>query len=245
MISKITVPRVGGLALIIGSALYILSTLIMSGIVVGGASASDLYAYIDAIADAPLLAGFAAMLGVVALMILLWGLMVMWQTAQSECALDTFVRMGLVGVILAVILLMVAQSANYATSHVVEHGVGAGVGPDQTEFLRTTGMQLQSITGVAGSLASITGLIGYVVLGFALARKFRPGAYRILAFIVGIAAIISLIGFVLTEPFHELIDTLAPMFTALSMLYLAWWIIIGVGVYQERFGLRIGVTPEH
>lgn len=245
VISKITAPRVGGLALIIGSALYILSTLITAIIVVDGASASDLYAYVDAIADAPLLAGFAAMLGTVALMILLWGLSVMWQTAQSECALDTFVKFGLIGVILAVIFLMVAQSANYATSQVVEHGVGAGVGSDQTEFLKTTGIHLQSVAGVARTLASIAELIGYVVLGFALARKFRPGTYRILTFFVGIGAIVSLIGLLLTEPFHGLIDTLAPIFTALSLLYLVWWIIIGVGVYQERFGLRIGVTPEH
>ena len=146
---------------------------------------------------------------------------------------------------LAVIFLIVTQTANYATSHVVEHGVGAGAGPDQTEFLRNTGMHLQSVASIARAVASIAGLMGYVVLGFALARKFRPGGYRILAFIVGISAIVSLIGVVLTEPFHGLIDTLAPIFTFLSMLYLVWWIIIGVGVYQERFGLRIGVTPEH
>ena len=94
-------------------------------------------------------------------------------------------------------------------------------------------------------MAGITGLMGYVVLGFALGRKFRPGVNRWLAFIVGVGAIVSLIGIILTEPFHELIDTLAPIFTVLSMLYLVWWIIIGYGVYTERLGLRIGVTPEH
>ena len=75
--AMITVPRVGGLALILGSVLYIISTFISSGIGVGGASASDIYAYIDAIADAPLLAAFAAMLSAVASLILLWGLIVM------------------------------------------------------------------------------------------------------------------------------------------------------------------------
>ena len=243
--SMITVARMGGLALIIGSALYIVATLITPGYVINEANASDLYALVDAIADNPLLTDFAAMLGAVSLMFLLWGLIVMWQTAQSECALDTFVKFGLVGVMLAVGSLLIAQCLNYTTSHVVEHGIGAGAGPDQIEALKATGMHLQSIAGVARLLGSISGLMGYVVLGFALARKFRPGAYRILALVVGIGAIVSLTGVVLTEPFHDLIDTLAPIFTVLSVLYLVWWIIIGVGVYQERFGLRVGVTPEH
>ncbi len=243
--AMITVPRVGGLALIIGAALYIISTFMSPGIVVDGADASDLYGYVDAIADAPLLAGFSAMLGAVASLILLWGLIVMWQTAQSKCALDTFVKFGLAGVMLAVISLLMAHAFTYATSHVVEHGIGAGAGPDQTDSLRTIGVHMQSVAGAARAMASVAGLLGYLVLGFALARKFQPGGYRILALIVGIGAIVSLIGFALTEPFHELINTLGPIFTALSLLYLVWWIVIGIGVYQERFGLQIGVTPEH
>ncbi len=243
--SMITVPRMGGLALIIGSAFYIVATFITPGYVINDANASDLYALVDAIADNPLLTDFAALLGGVSLMFLLWGLIVMWQTAQSECALDTFVKFGLVGVMLAVVTLLIAQCLNYSTSNVVEHGIGAGVGPDQSEALRATAIHLQSIAGAARFVGLTSGLMGYVVLGFALARKFRPGAYRILALVVGIGALASLIGVALTEPFHDLIDTLAPIFTVLSILYLVWWIVIGVGVYQERFGLRVGVTPEH
>ena len=243
--SMITVPRMGGLALIIGSAFYIVATFITPGYVINDANAGDLYALVDAIADNPLLTDFAALLGGVSLMFLLWGLIVMWQTAQSECALDTFVKFGLVGVMLAVVTLLIAQCLNYSTSNVVEHGIGAGVGPDQSEALRATAIHLQSIAGAARFVGLTSGLMGYVVLGFALARKFRPGAYRILALVVGIGALASLIGVALTEPFHDLIDTLGPIITVLSMLYLVWWIVIGVGVYQERFGLRVGVTPEH
>ena len=243
--SMITVPRMGGLALIIGSAFYIVATFITPGYVINDANAGDLYALVDAIADNPLLTDFAALLGGVSLMFLLWGLIVMWQTAQSECALDTFVKFGLVGVMLAVVTLLIAQCLNYTTAHVVEHGIGAGAGPDQSEALRATAVHLQSIAGVARFMGLTSGLMGYVVLGFALARKFRPGAYRILALVVGIGALASLIGVALTEPFHDLIGTLGPIITVSSMLYLVWWIVIGVGVYQERFGLRVGVTPEH
>lgn len=243
--AMITAPRVGGVALIGGSALYIISTFITSGVVLGGGEVTDIYAVIDAIADNALLTGFGAVLGSVSLMILLWGLIVMWQTAQSECALDTFVKFGLIGVILAFISLLVAESLTYTTSHVVEHGLGAGAGPDQSESIAVAALNLQSVASAAKLMSSITGLLGHLVLGFALARKFRPGAYRILAFIVGVGAIVSLIGMILTEPFYELIDSLAPMFTILSVLYLVWWIVIGIGMYQERFGLRIGVTPEH
>lgn len=240
--SMITTPRVGGLALILGAALYIVVTLITPGHLIGETTAGDLGSMVDAIADNPLLTAFAAMLGSVALMFLIWGLTVMWQTAQNECALDAFVKFGLVGVMLALVSFLIAQCLNYTTSHVVDHGIGAGTGADQTESLRAIALQMQSIGGAVRLLGALSGLTGYVVLGFAFARKFRPGMYRILA---RIAAIVSLIGVVLTEPFHELIDALAPIFTVLSILYLVWWIIIGVGVYQERFGLRIGTTPEH
>lgn len=243
--AMITEARVGGLALIIGSALYIVSTLIMPGNVIDGGNGSDLHALIDAIADNSLLTAFAAVLGAVSLMFLLWGLVVMWRTAQSDCALDTFVKFGLIGVMLATISLLMSQCLTFATSHVVAHGIGAGAGPNQTESLADMALNLQLIAGAARLMGSISGLMGYVVLGFALARKFRPGAYRVLAFIVAIGAIISLVGIVLTEPFHDLIDALAPIFMVLSILYLVWWIIIGVGVYQGRFGLRLGVTPEH
>ncbi len=241
----ITTPRVGGLVLIIGATLYIIATLITPGHLIGETTAGDLGSLVDAIADHPLLTAFAAMLAAVALMFLIWGLTVMWQTAQNECALDAFVKFGLAGVMLALVSFLIAQCLNYTTSHVVDHGIGAGTGADQTESLRAIAIQMQSIGGAARLLGALSGLTGYVVLGFAFARKFRPGMYRILALIVGIAAIVSLIGVVLTEPFHELIDTLAPIFTVLSILYLVWWIIIGIGVYQERFGLRIGTTPEH
>ena len=243
--AMITVARTGGLALMIGSAFYIVSTLLAPGSFADGSDASSVYAMTDAIADNPLLTDFSSILGAVSLMVLLWGLIVMWQTAQSPCALDTFVKFGLVGVVLAVVCLLAAQSFNYVTSHVVEHGVGLGAGADQTETLRAIGNHMQSMAGAARLMAGITGLMGYVVLGFAMARKFRPGANRWLALIVGVGAIVSLIGLILTEPFHELIDTLAPIFTVLSMLYLVWWIVIGYGVYTERLGLKIGVTPEH
>lgn len=243
--SMITVPRIGGLALILGAALYIVATLITPGHLIGATDAADLGSLVDAIGDSPLLTAFAAMLGSVSLMLLIWGMTVMWQTAQSPCALDTFVKFGLAGIFLALVGFLIAQCLNYTTSHVVDHGIGAGTGPDQTETLRAIAIHMQSVAGVARLLGALSGLTGYVVLGFAFARKFKPGMYRILARIVGIAAIVSLVGVVLTEPFHELIDALAPIFTVLSILYLVWWIIIGIGVYQERFGLRIGVTPEH
>ncbi len=241
--SMITTPRVGGSALIIGAALFIIATLITPGHFIGATMAGDLGSSVDAVADNPLLTAFAAMLGSVALMSLIWGLTVMWQTAQNECALDAFVKFGLVGVMLALVSFLIAQCLNYTTSHVVDHGIGAGT--DQTEAIRSIAIQMQSIGGAAKLLGALSGLTGHVVLGFAYARKFRPGVNRILARIVGIVAIVALISVVLTEPFYELIDVLTPLFTLLSILYLVWWIIIGVGVYREHFGLRIGTTPEH
>ena len=243
--AMITVARTGGLALMIGSAFYVVSILLTPGNAMDATYSSDIYAMTDAIADNPLLTDFAAFLGGVSLMFLLWGLVVMWQTAQSPCALDTFVKFGLVGIVLAVVCLIAAQSFNYVTSHVVEHGVGLGAGADQEDALKALGNQMQSIASVARLMAGITGSMGYVVLGFALVRKFRPGAYRWLALVMGVGAIVSLIGLILTEPFHDFIDTVAPIFTVLSILHLVWWIVLGYGVYTERFGLRIGVTPEH
>lgn len=240
--ANITAARAGGLALIIGSALYIASTLILSVIIHLNGEVSDLNGQVDAIAENPSLTWFSTVLGGVGLMFMLWGLVVMWQTAQSQCALDTFVKFGLVGLTLALVSLFLSDVLNYMTSHVVDHGIGESADADQ---VRLTAMHLQSISGSARVMGSITGLMGYVVLGFALARKFRPGAHKILAYIVGIGAVVSLVGVVLTEPFHEIIDVLAPIFAVLSMLYLVWLIIVGIGIYQERFGLRIGVTPEH
>jgi hypothetical protein len=243
--AMITVARVGGLALIIGPALYIASTFVMPGYVINGANASDLNALVDAISESPLLTNLAVVLGGVGLMFMLWGLIVMWQTAQSECALDTFVKFGLISVVLAVVSFLIVQCLNYTTSHVVEHGIGAAAGAEQGENLRAIGLHVQSIAVGARLLGAMSGLMGHVVLGFALARKFRPGGHRSLALMVGISAIVSLIGVVLTEPFNDLFDVLPPMFAVLSIFYLVWWVIIGIGVYRGHFGLRVGVTPEH
>ena len=240
--AMITVPRVGGLALIIGSALYIASTLIMSSMIHINGEGSDLNAIVDAIADAPSLTWFSAVSGGVGAMFMLWGLTVMWQTAQSPCVLDTFVKFGLVSLMLALVSFFMSDVLVYTTSHIVDHGIGESAYASQ---FGATAMHMQSMAGSARLMGSISGLMGYVVLGFALARKFRPGAYKTLAFVVGIGAVISLVGVVLTEPFHEIIDTLTPIFAVLSILYLVWLIVIGIGIYQKRFGLRIGVTPEH
>ena len=238
----ITEPRMGGLGLIIGSALYIASTLILSIIVHINGEVDDLNAIVDAIADNPTMTWFSTVLGAMGLMFMLWGLIVMWQTAQSTCAVDTFVKFGLFGLMLALISFFFSDALTYMTSHVVEHGIGESADDDQ---LRYTALNMQAIAGSARVMGSVSGLTGYIVLGFSLGRKFKPGTYKRLAYAVAIGAVISLVGVVLTEPFHEIINTLAPMFAVLSMLYLVWLIIIGFGIYQGRFGLRIGVTPEH
>ncbi len=245
MISKITTARVGGLALMVGAALYIISTLITAVFVIEWGDVSDVYSNVDAIADAPHLTGFATILGLVSLMILLWGMVVMWQTAQNECALDVFVKFGLAGVIFAVILLIMAEGFTYVTSHVVEHGIGSGSDPDQTGRLIATGVHMQAVANSTRLIAGVSGVLGHLVLGFAWARKFLPGAYRIMARVVGVVSIVFSIGMLMTEPIPDLIELLSPILTALLVLYLAWWIVIGVGVYLERFGLRVGKTPEH
>ena len=93
----------GGLALIIGSALYIASTLILSVIVHTNGEVNDLNALVDSISDNPSLTWFSTVLGGVGLMFMLWGLLVMWQTAQSKCALDTFVKFGIFGLMFALV----------------------------------------------------------------------------------------------------------------------------------------------
>ena len=179
-------------------------------------------------------------------MFLLWGFLVVWQTALTPCALDIFIKYGLIGVMIAVVFLLFGHAFNYTASHVIEHGVGAGTGPDQTEALNVTARQMLSAGGVARLVAAVAGLTGYIGLGFAFARKFKPGRYRELARIVGIVATISMIGLIPTVPFFDFMNPSGPVFTGLSLLYFLWWIVIGVGVYQERFGLQVGVvTPEH
>ena len=244
--SMITVPRVGGLALIIGAVSYIVSTLLMPGFVIGTAGPNDLQAMVDAVAGRPLLTYFAAAIGAVGVMFLLWGYLVVWQTAQTPCALDIFIKYGLVGVMIAVVFLLLGHAFNYTASHVIEHGIGAGTGPDQTEALETTARHMLSAGGVARLVGAVTGLTGYIALGFAIARKFKPGGYRELARVIGIVAVVSMIGMILTVPFVDFMNPSGPVFTALSIIYYLWWIVIGVGVHQERFGLQVGVvTPEH
>lgn len=242
----ITVPRVGGLALIIGAVSYIVSTLLMPGYLIGAADPNDLQASVDAVADRRLLTYFAAALGAMGVMFILWGYLVVWQTALTPCALDIFIKFGLLSVMIAVVFLLVGHAFNYTASQVVVHGIGAGTGPDQTEALTVTARHMLSAGGVARLVAAVAGLTGYIALGFAFARKFKPGGYRELARVVGIVAVVSMIGLILTVPFFDFMNPSAPVFTSLSMLYFLWWILIGVGVYQERFGLQVGVvTPEH
>ncbi|MYA59737.1 MAG: hypothetical protein F4X40_04160 [Chloroflexi bacterium] len=244
--SMITVPRVGGLALIIGAVTYIVSTLLMPGFVIGAAGPNDLQATLDAIASRPLLTYFAAAIGAVGVMFLLWGYLVVWQTAQTPCALDIFIKYGLVGVMIAVVFLLLGHGFSYTASHVIERGIGAGTGPDQTEALNVTARQMLSAGAVARLVGAVAGLTGYIALGFGFARKFKPGGYRELARVVGIVATVSMIGLMLTVPFSDFMNPSGPVFTALSILYFLWWIVIGVGVYQQRFALQVGVvTPEH
>lgn len=244
--SMITVPRVGGLALIIGAVSYIISTFLMPGFVIGAAGPNDLQSLLDAIADRPLLPYIAAAIGAMGVMFLLWGYLVVWQTAQTPCALDIFIKYGLVGVMIAVVFLLLAQAFNYTASHVIEHGIGAGTGPDQIRALENTARHMLSAGAVARLVGAVTGLTGYIALGFGFARKFKPGGYRELARVVGIVATVSMVGLILTVPFFDFMNPSGPVFTALSMLFFLWWIVIGVGVYQERFGLQVGVvTPEH
>ena len=244
--SMITIPRVGGLALIVGAVSCIVSTLLVPGFVIGAGGTNDLQATVDAIANHPLLTYFAAAIGAVGVMSLLWGYLVVWQTAQTPCALDIFIKYGLVGVMIAVVFLLLGHAFNYTASHVIEIGIGAGTGPDQTEALENTARHMLSAGAAARLVGAVAGLTGYIALGFGFARKFQPGGYRELARAVGIVATVSMIGLILTVPFFDFMNPSAPLFTALSILFFLWWIVIGVGVYQERFGLQVGVvTPEH
>ena len=110
----------------------------------------------------------------------------------NPCALDIFIKYGLVGVMIAVVFVLLGHAFNYTASHVIERGIGAGTGPDQTEALEATARYMLSAGAVARLVGAVTGLTGYIALGFGFARKFKPGGYREISRVVGIVATASM-----------------------------------------------------
>ena len=128
--------KIGGLSLIIGTSLVVVMLSLTPGLgLIDYVDADDFIGMGRAIQENVALTFFAAMLGVLGLVLQLYGVLVLRRALMGEGASDTIARFGAMALCLGVVISLIDRTALYTAAHTLEYGIGAGAGPDQSQLL--------------------------------------------------------------------------------------------------------------
>lgn len=225
--------RIGGALLIIGTSLVVVMLALTPGLaLVDFVDADDFIGMSQVVRDNAALSFSVTIIGVLGLMLQLYGLLVLRKAVPGEGAFDTIAKFGVMAFGLGVVVSVVDRTLLYTAAHTMEYGIGAGVGPDQTQFLEVAAVMLlkvQSAFNLTGFYAFLLGSIG---LGVGLIPRLRSASYRVVGVLMVVSCWVSLVFLAVISPFYGLAGSFFLLFAVGVNLGNVWLIMLGVGLYR-------------
>ena len=226
-----TDAKIGGLALIAGSVAVIIRGLLTpGGPLIDTVSRFDLIAVSEALVANAILTHTMSLLFAVAMILILYGLVVIWKIAPAEDAMGAVLRIGVSMLAFSMFFLAATAGLDHATVHVVQHGVGAERTETQAQDLALT---LQSVKFGIRYIAGAVGALGFVLLSLGVSARSPAGFNWVAAQVAFVCSILVLILLLITEHFHDInIDLMYWVGSLLGAVIFIWVIILGVGLYK-------------
>ncbi len=225
--------KIGGLSLIIGTSLVVVMLSLTPSLgLIDYVDADDFIGMGRAIQDNVALTFFAAMLGVLGLVLQLYGVLVLRRVVLGEGANDTIARFGAMALGLGVVISLIDRTALYTATHTLEYGIGAGTGPDQSQLLDLVSVILLKFHAGLSLMGFYAFLLGSIGLGVGLMTRIRAPSHRAVAVLMVLSCLVSLVFVAVISPFHGLAGSFFAMFALTVMLGNAWLVMLGIGLYK-------------
>ena len=172
-----------------------------------------------------------SLLFAVAMLLFLYGLMVIWKAVPADGGMDSVARIGLLMLVFAISCLIITSGLNHAIVHVTQHGIGSeqpeGRLQDLALTLQTTKFGLRYIAGTVG-------ILGFALLSLGLSTRLPAGFNEIAARVTAVCSALGLILVLVTEHYHDVdIGQIAQASLLLVVVTIVWVIILGVGLYKR------------
>ncbi len=225
--------RIGGVALIVGSVMVVVTFLLTpGGLVIDPVELADLVGLSGVMLENAALSYFTTILNSLGLVMQLYGLFVIRRAMRGGGASDALVRFGVMAMAFAIVLFIVEKGVLYTVVQTLEYGVGAGAGPDQTQLLNLIAVTLLSANSGIRIMAGFTSLLGLIGLGVGLSTRLPGTLYRIIGLLVVASNSMGLVFLVVISPLYGLTDTFRFIYTLSFTAAIIWFIMLGAGLFR-------------
>ncbi|MCE2525981.1 MAG: hypothetical protein J4G00_00365 [Actinomycetia bacterium] len=227
--------KIGGLLLVIGTILMVGMQVLTPGlVVVDFVDADDFIGLGRVIQENMALSFLTTMLGVLGLVLQLFGVLVLRRAIMGEGANDTIARFGVMALGLGIVISMIDRAVLYTATHTLEYGIGAGAGPDQAQLLDFISVILLKTQSGLNLMAFYAFLLGSIGLGIGLMTRFRAAAMRTVAVVMVLSCLVSLVFVAVISPLYGLAGSFFTLFLAAVLLGNTWLVMMGLGLYNGR-----------
>ena len=177
-----------------------------------------------------------------AMMLFLYGLIVIWKAVPAEGGMDSVSRIGVLMLAFPVCCLIVTMGLNHAIVHVTQHGIGSELTEGRLQDLVLT---LQSTKFGLRYIAGTVAVLGFVLLSLGLSTRSPAGFNRVAAQVTFVCSALAFILVLVAEHYHNIdIGVLAQVSLLPVAVTIIWVIILGVGLYKGVIEPSPGTSGE-
>ena len=228
-----TQNRIGGFCLILGAALIMGTYLLTPGFaLIDRVDTTDFIEMSRAFHQQPALTFFTVTLAVPGFIMQLYGAFVLRRAVQGEGAGDTITRFGVMSLAVGIVIVIVERGLFYAVVHTLENGLGAGVGPDQSQLLNLIAVTVLAIENGISLMGFYALLLGLMGIGVGLLFRIQSNYYRGVSLLMVFSCFVSLVFVTVISPFSGLVETFYWVFALVIILGNVWFTMLGVGLIK-------------
>ena len=233
--------RMGGLVLIVSSVMTIFLGLVApGGPLIDTVDQFDFIATSDVLAANSSLTHATSLLFAAAMLLFLYGLVVIWKASPTEGAVGFLSRIGILMVAFAVTCLIITMGLNHAIVHVLQHGVGSERTDAQLQDLALT---LQTMKFSLRYIASTAAILGFIPLSLGMSTKFPAGFNKVAAQVAFVCSVLMFIVLLIGEHYHDIsFELIYQIGLLMGAVLFVWVMILGVGFYRGVSGLSPGTS---
>jgi len=167
--------------------------------------------------------------------VLLWvaGLVTLSRSVVAgHSTTDAMVRISIAILVISAVMHLAVTGIQHMIVHFINHGVGEGIGADQTDGLTAMAVTLQGVRAGLFMIKELCETVGFLVLGLAIWRRVPAGLPKMAAAAVVVASVAEVVALVIIEHVHDLTDNVLPILVVGGGVTSIWQVLIGVGLWR-------------
>lgn len=225
--------RIGGFCLILSAALIMSTYLFTPGFaLIDRVDTTDFIEMSRVLHEQPALSFFTVTLAVLGFILQLYGAFVLRRAVQGEGVGDTITRFGVMSLAVGTVIVVIERGLFYAVVHTLENGLGAGVGPDQSQLLNLIAVAVLAIENGISLMGFYAILLGLMGIGVGLLFRIQSNYYRGISLLMVLCCFVSLVFVTVISPFSGLVETFYWVFALAIILGNVWFTMLGVGLVK-------------